>query len=186
MEIAIGILRADPKEDVTPARGWALDIIEKNSGVPFSQQDREALLHKPLSAKVALLGYGGIEGVDGFPGLLGAMMKKGRAFVGRALRQAGRRPVRDAGRDRGPARKSTSDGARRCRSATGGARAPSVGMVRRGSQSPGQASLRLVHEQARPLRKRAASSSGRSNSIPTTSKRLTAPEPWTCSMAGAS
>ena len=59
MEIAIGILRADPKEDVTPARGWALDIIEKNSGVPFSQQDREALLHKPLSAKVALLGYGG-------------------------------------------------------------------------------------------------------------------------------
>jgi hypothetical protein len=29
-----------------------------------------------LSAKVALLGYGGIEGVDGFPGLLGAMMKK--------------------------------------------------------------------------------------------------------------
>jgi len=65
-----------PKEDVTPARGWALDIIEKNSGVPFSQQDREALLRKPLSAKVALLGYGGIEGVDGFPGLLGAMMKK--------------------------------------------------------------------------------------------------------------
>lgn len=58
MEIAIGILRADPKEDVTPARGWALDIIEKNSGVPFSQQDREALLRKPLSAKVALLGYG--------------------------------------------------------------------------------------------------------------------------------
>ena len=76
VEIAIGILRADPKEDVTPARGWALDIIEKNSGVPFSQQDREALLRKPLSAKVALLGYGGIEGVDGFPGLLGAMMKK--------------------------------------------------------------------------------------------------------------
>jgi hypothetical protein len=76
VEIAIGILRADPKEDVTPARGWTLDIIEKNSGVPFSQQDREALLRKPLSAKVALLGYGGIEGVDGFHGLLGAMMKK--------------------------------------------------------------------------------------------------------------
>lgn len=65
MEIAIGILRADPKEDVTPpARGWAVDIIEKNSDVPFSQQDREALLRKPLSAKVALLGYGGIEGVS--------------------------------------------------------------------------------------------------------------------------
>ena len=48
MEIAISILRADPKEDVTPARGWALDIIEKNSAVLFSKEDREALLHKPL------------------------------------------------------------------------------------------------------------------------------------------
>ena len=38
VEIAIGILRADPtKEDVANARGWALDVIEKNSGVPFSQ-----------------------------------------------------------------------------------------------------------------------------------------------------
>jgi hypothetical protein len=48
VEIAVSILRADPKEDVTPARGWALDVIEKNSGVPFSAQDRESLLHKPL------------------------------------------------------------------------------------------------------------------------------------------
>ena len=48
VEIAIGILRADPREDVGNARGWALDVIEKNSGVPFSKEDREALLHKPL------------------------------------------------------------------------------------------------------------------------------------------
>jgi hypothetical protein len=48
VEIAIGILRAAPTEDVTPARGWALDVIEKNSGVPFTKEDREALLHKPL------------------------------------------------------------------------------------------------------------------------------------------
>jgi hypothetical protein len=54
VEIAIGILRADPKEDVTPARGWALDVIEKNSGVPFSKEDREALLHKALSLPAAL------------------------------------------------------------------------------------------------------------------------------------
>jgi hypothetical protein len=40
VEIAIGILRADPKEDVTPARGWALDVIEKNSGVPFRKTER--------------------------------------------------------------------------------------------------------------------------------------------------
>ena len=48
VEIAIGILRADPKEDVTPARGWAIDVIEKNSGVPFTAEDRLALLHKPV------------------------------------------------------------------------------------------------------------------------------------------
>jgi hypothetical protein len=58
VEIAISILRADPKkEDVAPARGWALDVIAKNSGVPFSEQDREALLHKPLS----LLKTGGLN-----------------------------------------------------------------------------------------------------------------------------
>jgi hypothetical protein len=56
VEIAIGILRADPKEDVTPARGWALDVIEKNSGVPFTKEDREALLHKPLAGKEAIWG----------------------------------------------------------------------------------------------------------------------------------
>jgi hypothetical protein len=76
VEIAIGILRADPKEDVTPARGWALDIIEKNSGVPFSQQDRRPFCASLCQRRSPYWGYGGIEGVDGFPGLLGAMMKK--------------------------------------------------------------------------------------------------------------
>jgi hypothetical protein len=50
VEIAIGILRADPKEDVTPARAWAIDVIEKNSGVKFLPEDRAALLHKPILA----------------------------------------------------------------------------------------------------------------------------------------
>ena len=64
VEIAIGILRADPKEDVTPARGWALDIIEKNSGVPFSEEDRQALLHKPLSSlNQPLSSLTGLDGV---------------------------------------------------------------------------------------------------------------------------
>jgi hypothetical protein len=31
VDIAIGILRADPKGDVAPARGWAIDVIEKDS-----------------------------------------------------------------------------------------------------------------------------------------------------------
>lgn len=50
VEIAIGILRADPKEDVTPARAWAIDVIERNSGVLFTSEDRAALLHKPVLA----------------------------------------------------------------------------------------------------------------------------------------
>jgi hypothetical protein len=50
VEIAIGILRADPKEDVAPARGWAIETIENNSGVKFSDEDRKALLHKPIDS----------------------------------------------------------------------------------------------------------------------------------------
>jgi hypothetical protein len=50
VEIAIGILRADPKEDVAPARGWALDVIDHYSGVTFSPEDRANLLHKPIRA----------------------------------------------------------------------------------------------------------------------------------------
>ena len=50
VEIAIGILRADPtKEDVAPARAWAMDAINKYSGLrPFTADERAALLHKPI------------------------------------------------------------------------------------------------------------------------------------------
>jgi hypothetical protein len=48
VEISIGILRSDPKEDWTPARAWAIEVIEKNSGVKFMASDRAALLHKPI------------------------------------------------------------------------------------------------------------------------------------------
>jgi hypothetical protein len=59
VEIAVGILRADPKEGVAPARAWALDVLEKNSGVPFSKEDREALLKKPLAANFLDVWKGG-------------------------------------------------------------------------------------------------------------------------------
>jgi hypothetical protein len=50
VEIAIGILRADPtKEDVAPARAWAMDAIDKYSGLrPFTAAERDALTHKPI------------------------------------------------------------------------------------------------------------------------------------------
>lgn len=50
VKIAIGILRADPtKEDVAPARAWAMDAINKYSGLrPFTDDERAALLHKPI------------------------------------------------------------------------------------------------------------------------------------------
>jgi hypothetical protein len=53
VEIAIGILRADPKEDVVPARAWAIEVIEKNSDVSFKEDDRKALLHKPIGGAPA-------------------------------------------------------------------------------------------------------------------------------------
>jgi hypothetical protein len=52
VEIAIGILSADPsKTDLTPARGWAMDIIDQKSGVKFSDADRAALLHQAIDTK---------------------------------------------------------------------------------------------------------------------------------------
>jgi hypothetical protein len=49
VELGIGILRADPKDTgLTAARGWALQVIEENSRVKFSDEDRAALIHKPL------------------------------------------------------------------------------------------------------------------------------------------
>jgi hypothetical protein len=50
VEIAIGILRADPKtEDVAGARGWAMDAIDKYSGLrPFTAAERDALTKKSI------------------------------------------------------------------------------------------------------------------------------------------
>jgi hypothetical protein len=96
VEIAIGILRADPKEDVGPARGWALDVIEKNSGTPFSTKDRVALLGKPLpyggdlrSALRNMIGPEGFitttttkAGIDAGNALAGELRSLGITIVG--------------------------------------------------------------------------------------------------------
>jgi hypothetical protein len=62
VEIAIGILRADPsKEDVAPARNWAMDAIDQYSGLrKFTAEERAEMTHKPIEVKdYPGLGLGG-------------------------------------------------------------------------------------------------------------------------------
>lgn len=55
VEIGVGILATDPgKSDVTAARQWALDLVEKHSGLTFSADGRARLLHSPLVAPGAM------------------------------------------------------------------------------------------------------------------------------------
>jgi hypothetical protein len=57
VQIGVNILSAEPgKADVTPARQWAIDLVEKHSGLPFNVADREALLHHPISSAALTLG----------------------------------------------------------------------------------------------------------------------------------
>jgi hypothetical protein len=48
VEIGIGILRAPPSEDIASIREWAINVIETNSGYPFTAEQRAALLKKQL------------------------------------------------------------------------------------------------------------------------------------------
>jgi hypothetical protein len=52
LEIGLGILREPPKEDAQAMRAWAIEIIEKSSGRPFSEQQRDILLKKELTVRV--------------------------------------------------------------------------------------------------------------------------------------
>lgn len=54
VEIGIGILRADPKENVTPAREWAITIIEKHSKTTFNDATKEALRKNSLPIITAI------------------------------------------------------------------------------------------------------------------------------------
>jgi hypothetical protein len=51
LEIGLGILREPPKEDAQTMRAWAIEIIEKSSGRPFSEQQRDILLKKELAVR---------------------------------------------------------------------------------------------------------------------------------------
>jgi hypothetical protein len=51
VEIGVGILRVDPAKEaqVSPARRWALDLIDANAGgIKFSKEARELLLQQQL------------------------------------------------------------------------------------------------------------------------------------------
>ncbi len=64
VEIGIGILRADPKDDVTPARAWAIKVIQQNSGIDFTDEETNLLLHKPILSKGYGTGYADGEYTD--------------------------------------------------------------------------------------------------------------------------
>lgn len=50
IEIGISILRSDPskEEQISPAREWAIRLIEENSGQKFSSDEKRDLLVAPL------------------------------------------------------------------------------------------------------------------------------------------
>lgn len=49
IEIALGILRENPKEsNITAAREWAVNLLDLYSGEPLSEAARSELLDRPL------------------------------------------------------------------------------------------------------------------------------------------
>jgi hypothetical protein len=56
VQIGVDILKVDPTKDkqVAPARRWALDLIDANAGVKFTEADRKDLLQRPLASSAVL------------------------------------------------------------------------------------------------------------------------------------
>jgi hypothetical protein len=55
VEIAVGILSQEPKENIAPAREWAVDVIDHYAQVSLSPQVRDALVNN----RAVDLGYYG-------------------------------------------------------------------------------------------------------------------------------
>jgi hypothetical protein len=53
VQIGVDVLKVDPTKDkqVAAARRWALDLIDANAGVKFSEADRRDLLESPLTSQ---------------------------------------------------------------------------------------------------------------------------------------
>ena len=51
VELAISILREEPKQPLLPLREWAIGVIDKNSDVPLTEDAKKALMRFPLAAQ---------------------------------------------------------------------------------------------------------------------------------------
>jgi hypothetical protein len=48
IELSVDILRAAPTPETTPLREWAIDTMNKRASFSFNEEQRSALLKKPL------------------------------------------------------------------------------------------------------------------------------------------
>jgi hypothetical protein len=51
IELAVGILRSEPKPETTPLREWAIDVIDKRANFKFNEKQRAVLLKQELPFK---------------------------------------------------------------------------------------------------------------------------------------
>jgi len=51
LEMSVGILREPARVDDDPMRSWAVRVVEKKSGVSFTDQQRAALLKRATGAR---------------------------------------------------------------------------------------------------------------------------------------
>jgi hypothetical protein len=51
LEMGVGILREAPKVDDDPMRSWAIKVVEKKSGISFSDAQKTTLLKKASSSR---------------------------------------------------------------------------------------------------------------------------------------
>jgi len=62
VKLSVEVLKADPKKYQNPRalRNWAMDVIDKYSGVPLSQEARNELQKQPLIVVEGQAGDGGV------------------------------------------------------------------------------------------------------------------------------
>ena len=51
VELAIGVLRAEPSRETLALRGWAVEVLSSQSVVPLSEEVKKQLKASPLSFK---------------------------------------------------------------------------------------------------------------------------------------